>query len=343
MRLNKLSRQLGETFAGAGVDLPRHQTRHRRNKSGLRLEPQIAMFLLTYSARRAIAVSPIVSMDHTLPSKGAFMTDELERLAKKYNLLAYHVPSIRQFLKVYDVRGKDILEVGGAMPREIVIDHLGANSWTCTESPQYDEELGEANQQTLLGASSYGGNYYTQLQNVEDFGPEHHGRYDCIFSIACFEHITKFPQALDAMYRCLRPGGVLFSLYSPVWSSCSGAHISHLSIPERFDPSHNGGQILLPWEHLLKPRHTLYKDIELRFDREFAEEVVYAVHNSPHINRYYTEDFIQFVQDSKFAVNQFLMTFLSPMNEGIQAMLEAACPGYKYFDNQGIYLELSKT
>ena len=137
------------------------------------------------------------------------MSTELELLAQKYKLLSYHVPYLTQFLSVYDVKGKDVLEVGGAMPREIVIDHLGANSWTCTESPQYDEELGEANQQTLSGATSAGGNYHTLLKNVEDFDLEQEGRFDCIFSIACFEHIAKFPQALDTMYRCLKPGGVM--------------------------------------------------------------------------------------------------------------------------------------
>jgi SAM-dependent methyltransferase len=282
-----------------------------------------------------------VSSIHTLTTE-ARMSNELELLAQKYKLLSYHVPYLTQFLSVYDVKGKDVLEVGGAMPREIVIDHLGANSWTCTESPQYDEELGEANQQTLSGATSAGGNYHTLLKNVEDFGLEQEGQFDCIFSIACFEHIAKFPQALDTMYRCLKPGGVMFSMYSPIWSSFSGAHIGHLSVPDRFDATRTDGQILLYWEHLLKPRYALHKTLEARFDRAFADEVLYLVHNSPHINRYYTEDYMQFIQDSKFTINQMLLTFRMPMPEGYQAALELACPGYKHFDNQGLYLVLTK-
>lgn len=275
--------------------------------------------------------------------------DTLERLGLKYKLLSYHVPYLRQFLSACAVRGKDVLEVGGAMPREIVIDYMGCNSWTCTESPQYDEELGAANQQTLSGLSATTASsaaalsdYPVLLQNVEDFGPEQEGRFDTIFSIACFEHIAKFPQALAAMYRCLKPGGELFSMYSPLWSSHTGHHLYHLTIPERFDPARTGGQILFPWEHLLKNRVTLYKDLVQRFDQAFAAEVVYHVYNSPHINRYHTEDFVQFVLDSPFHVQQMFGTFRSPMPDGYQTALERACPGYHQFDNQGIYLLLRK-
>lgn len=272
--------------------------------------------------------------------------DALAALGRKYRLLDYHVPYLREFARVVELRGRDVLEVGGAMPREIVLDHLGCNSWTATESPQYDEELGPANQQTLLNSGAPGAagrdRYRTLLKNVEDFDAAEHGRYDVIFSIACFEHIARFPQALDAMYRCLRPGGVLFSMYSPLWSSAQGHHLYHVRIPERFDPVRTGGQILLPWEHLLKNRATLYKDLEARFDRAFAAEVIYHVFNSPHINRYHTEDFARFVVDSPFTIRQMLATFRAPLPDGYQAALEKACPGYFQFDNQGIYLLLEK-
>lgn len=278
----------------------------------------------------------------------AVEVDALAALGQKYQLLSYHIPYLKEFARVVDARGKDVLEVGGAMPHEIVIDHLGCNSWTATESPQYDEELGIANQQTLLmGLNSRGaGNrsrYRTLLKNVEEFDSAEHGQYDVIFSIACFEHIARFPQALDAMYRCLRPGGVLFSMYSPLWSSLRGHHLFHVDIPSRFDPARTDGQILLPWEHLLKNRLELYQELQKRFDREFACEVVYQVFNSQHINRYHTEDFARFVADSPFTVRQMFASYRAPMPEGYQAALERACPGYTQFDNQGIYLLLEKT
>jgi SAM-dependent methyltransferase len=273
--------------------------------------------------------------------------DALEELGAKYQLLGYHVPYLREFAKVIDPRSKDVLEVGGAMPREIVLDHFGCNSWTATESPQYDEELGAANQQTRAGTENARKTegtrrYRTLLKNVEEFDAAEHGQYDVIFSIACFEHISRFPEALEAMYRCLRPGGQLFSMFSPVWSSVEGHHLYHLSIPERFGAARVGGQILQPWEHLLKNRLTLYRDLEARFDRSFAAEVVYQVFNSPHINRYHTEDFVRFIADSPFTVRQMLGSFRMPMPEGYQNALERACPGYTQFDNQGIYLVLER-
>lgn len=265
----------------------------------------------------------------------------LDALGIKYSLLPYQIPYLKQFLTVGDVRGRDVLEVGGALPREIVIDCLGSNSWTCTESPAYDEELGTANQQTIAGFSSQEGAYRTLLRNIEDFDSGYDGKFDYIFSIACFEHIAKFPQALDAMYRCLRPGGILFSMFSPLWSSHSGHHLYHIQIPERFARDATT-PILLPWEHLLKNRRTLHQDLEQRFDRAFADELIYHTYNSPHINRYFTEDFVHIINLSKFHVTKMGRSFFWPMPEGYQAALERACPGYHWFDNQGMYLELLK-
>ena len=79
------------------------------------------------------------------------LNDEIKKLGLKCGLVEYHVNYLIQFLKEYDVSSKDVLEVGGAMPSEIVINLLGANSWNATEAASYDADLGgAANQQTLL-------------------------------------------------------------------------------------------------------------------------------------------------------------------------------------------------
>lgn len=272
------------------------------------------------------------------------MTVDLDRFEGKFGLLNYHIPYLKQFLSEYDVRGKDILEVGGAMPKEIVIDILGANSWTCTEDPDYDLTLQkDSNQQSIRGETANNPRYTPILKRIEDFEEKYNNTFDCIFSIACFEHIGRFPEALRKMWQVLKPGGKLFSMFSPIWSCHEGHHLYHLDIPNRFlHPGSESPKILQPWEHLLKNRERLYVDLCARFDREFAEQVVYEVHNSPHINRYFSEDFQRFVVDSPFHLEKFFPTFSVPLPEGYQAALETSCPGYKRFDNMGLYLFASK-
>jgi SAM-dependent methyltransferase len=215
----------------------------------------------------------------------AMSIEEIEKLGQKYGL-TYHVPYLNQFMQLCEPRGKDILEVGGALPKELVIDYLGCNSWTCTESPDYDAELGAANQQTQMGTSGAKGSYATVLENIENFDDSHADRYDYIFSIACFEHISKLPEALTSMHRCLKSGGVLFSMFSPIWSSYQGHHLYHCKIPDEFSGRTGAKEILLPWEHLLKPRYQLHIELTARFNKSFADEIIYHTFNSPHINRY---------------------------------------------------------
>lgn len=264
----------------------------------------------------------------------------IDEIGAKYQL-TYHTPYLKHFLAGFDAKGKDILEVGGALPRELVINHLGCNSWTCTESPDYDNELGEANQQTILGPQTNDGCYSTVLSNIEDFDDSHTERYDCIFSIACFEHIARLPEALDAMHRCLKKGGLLFSMFSPIWSSYVGHHLFHCKVPEPYAEL-TKPYILGPWEHLLKTRYQLHTDLTQRFDKSFADELIYNTFNSPHINRYFTEDYIRFVYQTKFQIEEFSATYKEPMPDGMQKALEDAHPGYKMFDNTGILLRLRK-
>jgi hypothetical protein len=68
-------------------------------------------------------------------------------------------------LSFYDIKGKDVLEVGGAMPSGLVLDYLGVNSWTCVQSQEYaahrsDNQTPSAN----LGNGRYSAIY----ANIED-------------------------------------------------------------------------------------------------------------------------------------------------------------------------------
>jgi SAM-dependent methyltransferase len=217
------------------------------------------------------------------------LTQEQEQYLRDNFQLSYHIPYLDICLQKIPLKGLDVLEIGGALPASLVIDHLGCNSWTAVEAPSYDEELGEANQfhrnlvekQRLLELGQRYRHYYC---NAEDLGDDHLNQYDLIFSIACFEHINRLPLALEKMLHYLKPGGRLFTMHSPIWSAYDGHHLP-IGIPERFDtqlPQHS--YIFKPWGHLLQSRSQLFADIKSRFDGTFAEEVIYNTYNSNHIN-----------------------------------------------------------
>ena len=74
------------------------------------------------------------------------LSQQQEQYFRENFQLSYHIPYLDICSQKISLNGLDVLEIGGALPASLVIDHLCCNSWTAVEAPSYDEELGEANQ-----------------------------------------------------------------------------------------------------------------------------------------------------------------------------------------------------
>lgn len=253
------------------------------------------------------------------------------------------------FLSLYDVKGKDILEVGGAMPSSLVLAYLGVNSWTCVQSAEYAQHRSD----NQVPSTEEQGKYVSIYGNIEDLigNVNFNACFDAVFSIACFEHIHKLPQALRVMHQALRPSGKLFSMFSPIWSGPWGQHFTNL-IPDRFDaikPA-DGWQIhhvFSPWDHLLLSRYQFLDSISSKFDTAFAEELTYITFNSPQINRYFFEDYERAIDQAGFNKLIFRGLFALPSSEYVEnaiKLLQArfAYAGYRNFSDAGIVAFLEK-
>lgn len=273
-------------------------------------------------------------------------TEQLNHFQQAFKL-SYHLNYLQVCKQFVPLRGLDVLEVGGALPASLVIDHLGCNSWTAVEAPAYDEELGSANQyhrnhQDQKYQQRHASSYRHLYLDIEAIPEENFEQYDLIFSIACFEHIHRLPQAMKVMHRCLKPGGRLFTMHSPIWSAFDGHHLP-IERPSHYgEPKNHNCPIFEPWEHLLLNRIEAYKILRDRFNGDFADEVVYYAFNSGHINRYYTEDYLFAFDDSPFICRDIQLTFPVQPSLELQGALEQANPGYKHFSNNGIFALLEK-
>ena len=278
----------------------------------------------------------------------------IEDLKRKYGL-SYHIHFADLAQQLVGLADKRVLEVGGSLPSGLVLDDLGAQQWLALEEPDYwDETLStglvlgtpppltgqrrrfnEATPATLDRHNLLYG-------RIEDLPEALHGHFDVVFSIAAFEHIAKLPAALDKMFCALRPGGRLFSLFSPIWSAHDGHHL-----PEIQDQAGNqynfGKSPIPPWGHLLmRPMEMLDHLLAQGCDKAFAREVVYYVYSSNHINRFFLDDFLEIVQRSDFKVAQATPMFPVPVPAATQARLEQLHPGRKNFSNDGLLLVLEK-
>jgi SAM-dependent methyltransferase len=153
-----------------------------------------------------------------------------------------------------------------------------------------------------------------------------------ILSITAFEHIHDFDLALREMHRVLKPGGVLYADFGPIWSCSIGHHV--FAIVDGVEARHwKPGKNPVPhFAHFLMSPQQLRAAVmekEWVFPR-LADEIVRWIYVGDGINRLFYEDYVKFFQTSPFKIRH-----LAPVHEhvppNVQAALEAKCPGYKEF------------
>jgi SAM-dependent methyltransferase len=275
--------------------------------------------------------------------------DPAALLAAKHGL-SYQVPYVLAAEAAIGLRGKRVLEVGGTLPAGLVLDDLGVERWIGVEAREpFTEEYrltteaipDHAPVRKLRGFSEPASlaRYEVLDGFIEDLPPALEGQFDAIFSIACFEHILRFPSALDSMYRALRPGGKLFTRFAPIWSSHDGHHLPPVvdKAGQRFDFSRSP---IPPWGHLLLRPPQLYRHLLQFTDPEAASAMVYFTHQSSVLNRLFVEDYVDYVQQSRFKAEVFQLIYLINVPPPHQQELERLHPGRRFFANNGIELVL---
>jgi SAM-dependent methyltransferase len=273
------------------------------------------------------------------------------QLQAKYGL-SYHVPYALRAEATVGLRGRRVLEVGGSLPRDFVLDELGASQWVGIEEMDYWEHLPadgggtrpEAGpQRRLKEIREIDGfaEYQVLRGGVEDLPAVMEGMFDVVFSVAAFEHILNFPLALDRMFAALKPGGKLFTMFSPIWSAHDGHHLPRIVAAD--------GQVfgfskspIPPWGHLLLRPAQLMRQIEKTTDTLTAGKIVYYVFHSPHINRLFTEDYAEFIRASRFQIETLAPTFAISAPPEVLAELSRLHPNRTHFANNGLMAVLSR-
>jgi SAM-dependent methyltransferase len=162
-----------------------------------------------------------------------------------------------------------------------------------------------------------------------------------IFSVSVFEHLVDFHLCLSEMYRMLTPGGYVYAEFGPIWSSSLGHHV-HATIKgeeaRHWDPIRNP---VPNYGHLLMQRDEMLKYLREHVSDLLANECVNWIYDYPHINRLFLDDYLRFIDNSKFEV--VLMEFDRehvPAEKLIQ--LRETYPQYRTFDVRNIMLVLRK-
>jgi ubiquinone/menaquinone biosynthesis C-methylase UbiE len=171
--------------------------------------------------------------------------------------------------------------------------------------------------------------------------------FDFVFSLAAFEHIFNLDKAMSEIHRILKPGGLLYSKFGPIWSSCWGHHlwVNHDNSLYNYINT-----ILPPYCHLLMSPGELMAFLTDKFPTETREKIVSYVYESPDQNRLFYEDYESIVNSTPFQNLIFYGSTNYPLSEqqrpesyvSMLDSLQKKYPGYKKFYFQVIYLLLRK-
>lgn len=274
---------------------------------------------------------------------------KIKQLAQVYSLKSYQINSVLYLEQQLGFEGKEVLEVGGSLPKEFVLDALGVKRWIAIEYLPYYSDAGfdypggkvnltleEVRDQSNLGA------YQVISGKIEDLSHPFFLNFDIVFSVAALQHIHAVPQAFNKIYHALKLGGYYYSLAAPIWSCHNGhLHLSkHSASGEKYDYSTNSP--IPPWGHLLMRPPELYEFLCQVTDFETAASLIYDVYNSSRINRFFLEDYLHFLKMSPFSQGQFNPMPKVSVPSETQTQLETRYPGYHEFASPGFQFLLAR-
>jgi len=250
--------------------------------------------------------------------------DIIDNLQTEYDL-PYQLGYVLHCDEVIGFEGKKVLEIGTPLPSELTKDIFKVSQW-------HSINTSEIHNSPCSQAQSL-----TTDQNQKKYFCDY---YDIVFSISQFHKISNFYNALTNAYKALNHGGKLFAIFSPVWSSVNG-HCLY----EKIDNKETIAllqELIPPWGHLVMSKASMLKILLDKFSMSSAAEILYQVYNAPDINRFFTEDYLAFISNSKFKIIKFDGLFNRKVAPYTQEMLEKIYDGRKQFGNEGLLIILEK-
>lgn len=225
--------------------------------------------------------------------------------------------------RLLGVGGKKVLEIGGRLPRRFV-EVAGPSGWTCVDL-LIDEESQEGPYRLLPGDAA-------ELPLADE-------SVDLVFSSSAFEHISNLGGALAEMARVLRPGGQVYSDFSPIWSSAQGHHLR-----SRAQEVLRAAGIWPPpsWFHLTKTRREMRDYLGEHLGADDQRLVERWLYRRPSINRLFFEDFVHLFHASPLRVRRLDFKTGEAPDEETLKVLQRRQPGRTNFHVTGFRVVLGK-
>ena len=193
-----------------------------------------------------------------------------------------------RFRELGSLAGATVLEIGGLLDEELV-GGAGVARWWAVDPRNPD---------TATGGDAV---VVRPLRGEASSVPLPDGSVDRVFSSNAFQHVHDLPETLAEAARLLRPGGMLYANFGPVWSAPDGSHVEDLEWQGRRYQFWEGA--LLPsWSHLVFDEAELTAVLTPIHGAGLAGAIAGYVHRSRWINRLFFDDYVRIFEQSPLTV-----------------------------------------
>lgn len=204
--------------------------------------------------------------------------------------------------------GKLILEVGCSygdicrvLSREPIRKIIGIDL-VLTKDFYFDQLDDAASSDGFHGGEVVRKRYELRERDIRDTGFDTE-IFDMVISDATIEHIDGFDRALREIHRILKPGGMLYARWSPIWSAADGHHFWHWFKSLRGFGDRNYEPLEIPpWGHLLMCRQEMFDYIRRVKNEEVAAFACERIYAAGFLNRLLPGDYVAMIGESPFEV-----------------------------------------
>src|ERR1700733_9787126 len=173
-------------------------------------------------------------------------------------------------------KGARVVEIGGSLQIDQVLN-AGVAEWHAIDP------LNEL-------WTSCNGRYFSYKTSASSI-PLPYDSVDFAFSSNAFEHIADLRGTLFELSRVLRPDGILYAHFGPIWSAPDGHHLETVIDGKVFEFWKNS--VVPHWAHLALDEVQLKNLLETMVPEKLARSISNWVYHSSWLNRWCFEDYLK--------------------------------------------------